>query len=262
MIIFSSCLICVAGVNRLRGLIEQLIPEFGLRPGRGCENVVDLDEFSEFIYHPLRDSTKRRYLLHRDISNGAEIFPVNVYSDTENCMKPEPFEYISANDYTVFREKATSKHDEHLFMVQCDCSDLICGSGCACRSMNDKLTPCTIMGDGRVFLNSDATFFNMLIVGCGNKCSCRGQCRNTLSGTSLPSPFKFEIFRRSDDVGFGLRTLSNIPQGCAVLQFCGEILDQKTMAKRGPESLDYAFCLQSLEETEIYEKIAFARNVK
>lgn len=54
---------------------------------------------------------------------------------------------------------------------------------------------------------------------------------------------RFEIFRRSDDVGFGLRTLSNIPQGkqrefltccevidffcsgCAVVQFCGEVLD-------------------------------------
>ncbi|RCN43230.1 hypothetical protein ANCCAN_10805 [Ancylostoma caninum] len=120
----------------------------------------------------------------------------------------------------------------------------------------------------------------MLVVGCGKKCACKGQCRNTLSSTSLPSPFRqfcrcavcpyclffvhfrFEIFRRSDDVGFGLRTLSNIPQGCAVVQFCGEVLDQKTMSRRGAESLDYAFCLQSFEETEIYEKLAFARNVK
>ncbi|KIH63550.1 SET domain protein [Ancylostoma duodenale] len=49
---------------------------------------------------------------------------------------------------------------------------------------------------------------------------------------------------------------------CAVVQFCGEVLDQKAMSRRGAESLDYAFCLQSFEETEIYEKLAFARNVK
>ncbi|EYC40476.1 hypothetical protein Y032_0611g645 [Ancylostoma ceylanicum] len=123
------------------------------------------------------------------------------------------------------------------------------------------MNPCSL-GDGRVFVNSDATFFNMLVVGCGKKCVCKGQCRNSLSSTSLPSPFKFEIFRRSDDVGFGLRTLSNIPQGCAVVQFCGEVLDQKAMSRRGAESLDYAFCLQSFEESEIYEKLALARSVK
>ncbi|CAJ0588910.1 unnamed protein product [Cylicocyclus nassatus] len=247
---------------RLQQMMRQLIPAEGLRPGRGDENVFDPDEFEIFIYNPFRDSSQRRYRLYRDISKGAEVFPVQVFSDTEDYSKPEPFEYIQSNDYSLYKRDALSKREKPLFKVRCDCVDLICGDDCACRLMNDSLTVCTITGDGRVFHNSDATFFNMLIVGCGKKCACKGQCRNTLTATSLPAPFKFEVFRRNDEVGFGLRTLSNIPQGCAVVEFCGEILDEKQMALRGAESINYAFCLQSYEENEMFQRLAAVRNVK
>ncbi|EYC40479.1 hypothetical protein Y032_0611g646 [Ancylostoma ceylanicum] len=132
-------------ISRLRQMIRQLIPESGLRSGKGYESIADPNLYNEFIYHPFRDSSKRRYRLHRDISNGLEVFPVSVYSDTGNCIKPDPFEYISANDYTMFRESSLMKQEKHLFTVKCDCSDLICGDGCACRHMNDQFTPCTIM---------------------------------------------------------------------------------------------------------------------
>lgn len=46
-------------------MVKQLIPESGLRSGRGCENVADPSVYNEFIYHPVRDSSKRRYRLHR-----------------------------------------------------------------------------------------------------------------------------------------------------------------------------------------------------
>ncbi|KAK6021800.1 SET domain protein, partial [Ostertagia ostertagi] len=197
-----------------------------------------------------------------DISCGQEVFPVRVYSDTGNCVPPEAFTYISSCDYSMFKENRVPKRTLDLLTVKCDCDDLICGEQCACREMNDRLTFCTIMGDGRVFVNSNATFFNTLIVGCGSKCACKGQCRNSLRATSLPAPFRFEVFRRSDNLGFGLRTLSNIPQGCAVVEFCGEILRSKVLSSRGAESLDYSFCLHSSEESEIYERLASAKNTK
>ncbi|KIH63549.1 hypothetical protein ANCDUO_06146 [Ancylostoma duodenale] len=90
----------VAELSRLRQMIRQLIPESGLRSGRGY---------------------------------------------TGNCIKPDPFEYISANDYTSFRENSLVRQEKHLITVKCDCSDSICGDECACRQMNDQFTPCTIM---------------------------------------------------------------------------------------------------------------------
>ncbi|KJH46293.1 SET domain protein [Dictyocaulus viviparus] len=71
---------------------------------------------------------------------------------------------------------------------------------------------------------------------------------------------RFEVFRRSDNVGFGLRTLSNIPHGCAVMEFCGEVIDQKVLVARGAEALDYAFCLQTANETELFEKLTAVKD--
>ncbi|KAK6060481.1 SET domain protein [Cooperia oncophora] len=243
-------------VSRLKVMIAQLLPSTVLRGGR--DNSISSrssSDFEEFIYNPLRSATPR-YRLSRDISGGQEVFPVRVYSDTGNCVPPEEFTYISSCDFSMFKENRVSKR------VKCDCDDLICGELCSCREINDRLTFCTIMGDGRVFVNSNATFFNTLIVGCGSKCVCKGQCRNSLRSTSLPAPFRFEVFRRSDDLGFGLRTLSNIPQGCAVVEFCGEVVGSKVLSSRGAESLDYSFCLHSSEETEIYERLASARRIR
>ncbi|KJH46294.1 hypothetical protein DICVIV_07637 [Dictyocaulus viviparus] len=174
---------------RLENMMMQLLPEPKFRSGNCSEESCSVGEdFGELIYNPVRDGTKCRYRLCRDISFGKEVFPVQVYSDTHNCVPPEDFIYISSNDYSKFKSDCPFI-DDSLFTVNCCCSDLICAESCFCRKMNDKLTPCTIMGDGRVFLNSNATFFNTLIVGCGEKCSCRAKCKNTLSGVCLPAPF-------------------------------------------------------------------------
>ncbi|KAJ1352556.1 hypothetical protein KIN20_008939, partial [Parelaphostrongylus tenuis] len=45
-------------------------------------------------------------------------------------------------------------------------------------------------GDGRVYLTREATFYNTFLVGCGEKCACVGQCKNSLGAKFLPSPFK------------------------------------------------------------------------
>ncbi|KAJ1354404.1 hypothetical protein KIN20_011334 [Parelaphostrongylus tenuis] len=74
-------------------------------------------------------------------------------------------------------------------MVKCDCTDFTCVEKCVYRQMSDEFTQCTILGDGRVYLNRDATFFNTLLLGCG-ECACVGQCKSSLSAKFLPSPFK------------------------------------------------------------------------
>uniref|UniRef100_A0A7I4YX96 SET domain-containing protein n=1 Tax=Haemonchus contortus TaxID=6289 RepID=A0A7I4YX96_HAECO len=247
-------------ICRLKEMVKQLLPSSDT-VGEQLSCTDFSSDFGQFIYNPLRSRTPR-YRLNRDISCGQEVFPVRVYSDTGNCIPPEEFTYISSCDFSMFKENVISERTRDLLTVKCDCDDLICGELCSCRKMNDMLTYCTIMGDGRVFVNSNATFFNTLIVGCGSKCSCKGQCKNSLRATSLPAPFRFEVFRRSDNLGFGLRTLSNIPQGCAVVEFCGEVVKSQVLSSRGQESLDYSFCLNSWEESEIYERLASAKNIK
>ncbi|WKY13865.1 hypothetical protein Q1695_004591 [Nippostrongylus brasiliensis] len=249
--------------SRLKSMIDAMLPKSQFRGGEDCStsSTKELD-FEQFIYNPLRKNPHGRCRLKRDISNGKEVFPVRVYSDTGNCVPPEEFTYISTSDFSKFREKPISKRAQNLLVVKCNCEDLVCGERCQCREMNDKLSPCTILGDGRVVVNSDATFYNTLVVGCGSKCSCKGQCRNSLNAVYLPSPFKFEVFRRSDKLGFGLRTLSNIAQGCAVVEFCGEVVGQEELTIRGHDSLDYSYCVQSLEEKEIYHKLSSAAGLK
>lgn len=242
-------------------MISNLLPQSKLRGGNGCSTAADAD-FEEFIYNPLRDPKNLRSRLSRDISGGQEVFPVQVFSDTENCMPPGEFTYISTSDFSTFKDNVVSKAVEELLTIKCDCDNLVCGGMCYCREINDRLTSCTILGDGRVVVNSDATFFNTVVVGCGPKCACKGKCKNSLSAACLPSPFKFEVFRRSDNLGFGLRTLSNIPQGCAVVEFTGEVVEQRVVTVRGQESLDYSFCLHNIEETEIYGKLSLALGVK
>ncbi|KAJ1353374.1 hypothetical protein KIN20_009981 [Parelaphostrongylus tenuis] len=109
-----------------------------------------------------------------------------VYSDTPNCDPPGEFEYISSNDFSSCSEP---EDNEGIAMVKCKCTDFVCSEECASRQMSDKFTKCTIQGDGRVYLHSRATYFNTLLVGCGGKCACRRECKNSLSGKLLPSPF-------------------------------------------------------------------------
>ncbi|VDP11569.1 unnamed protein product [Heligmosomoides polygyrus] len=71
-------------------MISNLLPQSKLRGGNGCSTAADAD-FEEFINNPLRDLKKIRSRLYRDISGGQEVFPVLVFSDSEDCMLPEEF---------------------------------------------------------------------------------------------------------------------------------------------------------------------------
>ncbi|KAJ1354397.1 hypothetical protein KIN20_011325 [Parelaphostrongylus tenuis] len=245
---------------RLERMIKLSVPKSRIdRSSERVDTTFDASAFDEFIYNPLRNGSSGRNLLTLDLSRGKELYPVKVFSDTQRCDLPENFTYICTNDFSNYTE---SEDNEGIAMVRCDCTDFTCVEKCACRQMSDKFTQCTILGDGRVYLNRDATFFNTLLVGCGEKCACVGQCKNSLSAKFLPSPFKFEVFRRDDKIGFGLRTLSNIPMGCAVLEFCGEVVTENVLRERGKTSEEYAFSLQDAESTEIYEKLARVKKVQ
>ncbi|KAJ1354407.1 hypothetical protein KIN20_011337, partial [Parelaphostrongylus tenuis] len=172
---------------RLEHMINLSVPRsrIGRRCGRAGTDV-DPSAFEEFIYNPPRNGSSRRILLKLDLSLGKEVFPVKVYSDTQRCDLPEDFTYICSNDFSNYTE---SEDNEGIAMVKCDCTDFTCVERCPCRQMNDEFKECTILGDGRVYLTRQATFYNTLLVGCGEKCACVGQCKNSLGAKFLPSPF-------------------------------------------------------------------------
>lgn len=45
------------------------------------------------------------------------MFPVQVFSDTENCMPPGEFTYISTSDFSTFKDNVVSKAVEELLTV-------------------------------------------------------------------------------------------------------------------------------------------------
>ncbi|VDM56505.1 unnamed protein product [Angiostrongylus costaricensis] len=217
---------------RLKDMVTQLLPGLKSRTKYGHEDIAYYNgSFHEFIYNPLRNNSNSRIRLCWDLSQGQELFPVEVYSDTENCDPPVNFFYISNNDFSNYRGQC-SQDSESIVMVKCDCRSLVCSENCSCREMNDLLNPCTVMGDGRVFVNSDATFYNTLIVGCGEKCACMARCKNTLRSKCLPAPFNLNVLQSND------------------------------LDLRGSPSIDYAFCLQQADETEIYEKLKSVRLIQ
>ncbi|VDM64210.1 unnamed protein product, partial [Angiostrongylus costaricensis] len=189
---------------RVEEMLKQLFPGLKSRSRYDHENIAsDNSTFQEFIYNPFRNGPISRHRLSCDLSQGQETFPVEVYSDTENYDPPVEFTYISKNDYSNYRGRCSLQDTEGI-----------------------------AMGDGRVIINTDATFHNTLIVGCGERCACMAQCKNTLRSKCLPAPFKLNILQGRD------------------------------MGLRGSRSLDYSFCLHQAEETQIYEKLAFARQMQ
>ncbi|KAJ1358904.1 hypothetical protein KIN20_017471 [Parelaphostrongylus tenuis] len=79
--------------------------------------------------------------VYSDLSQGQEVFPVQVYSETPNCDPPREFAYISSSDFSSCSEP---EDNEGIAMVQCNCTDFVCAEECPSRQMSDQFTKCTI----------------------------------------------------------------------------------------------------------------------
>ncbi|XP_073696004.1 histone-lysine N-methyltransferase EHMT1a isoform X3 [Garra rufa] len=159
-----------------------------------------------------RDSLRER-LLCRDVSRGYEDIPVPCVNGVDHEPCPSNFKYVPENCFT-----SQVNIDENITHLQhCSCKDDCASSSCICGQLSMR---CWYDKDGRLlkeFCRDDPPF----LFECNHACSCWRTCRNRVIQNGLR--IRLQVFR-TERMGWGVRTLQDIPEGAFVCEFAGEII--------------------------------------
>ncbi|KAI4332871.1 hypothetical protein L6164_017746 [Bauhinia variegata] len=159
-----------------------------------------------------------------DLSSGAEKFPISLVNDVDYEKGPAHFTYSQS-----------LKHPKSFSLVQtsstCNCHSA-CVPGdlnCSCIRRNEGDFPYT--GNGILVSRRP------LVHECGPACKCFPNCKNRASQTGLK--FQMEVFK-TNNRGWGLRTLDPIRAGTFVCEYAGEVIDRSKINQNG-EGDEYVF---------------------
>ncbi|KAK7317760.1 hypothetical protein RJT34_02251 [Clitoria ternatea] len=163
------------------------------------------------------------YCLAADMANQKENVPVRLFNDIDDNRDPLCFEYLARTSFPQFVFHQTGKS------TGCDCVDG-CGDGCFCAMKNGGEFPYTLQG----FLVRGKP----LIFECGPFCSCPPNCRNRVSQKGLKN--RLEVFR-SQQTGWGVRSLDLIQAGAFICEYTGVVLttEQAQILTMNGDSLIY-----------------------
>ncbi|KAM8933634.1 histone-lysine N-methyltransferase EHMT1 [Pelodytes ibericus] len=164
--------------------------------------------------NPLTDKPEpKETLVNRDISRGYEniTIPCINSEDSEPC--PTNFKYVSQNCVT-----SPLNIDRNITHLQyCVCIDDCSSSNCMCGQLSMR---CWYDKEGRLLPE-----FNMveppLIFECNHACSCWRNCRNRVVQNGLK--VRLQLFR-TKSMGWGVRSLQDIPAGTFVCEYVGELI--------------------------------------
>ncbi|TRY93170.1 hypothetical protein DNTS_012857 [Danionella cerebrum] len=159
-----------------------------------------------------RDGMRER-LLCRDVSRGYEDIPVPCVNGVDNEPCPSNFKYVPENCFT-----SQVNIDENIMHLQhCSCKDDCASSSCICGQLSMR---CWYDKDGRL-LKEFCRDEPPLLFECNHACSCWRTCRNRVIQNGLR--IRLQVFR-TERMGWGVRTLQDIPEGAFVCEFAGEII--------------------------------------
>ncbi|XP_010607072.1 histone-lysine N-methyltransferase EHMT1 isoform X5 [Fukomys damarensis] len=177
-------------------------------------------------------------IVSRDIARGYERIPIPCVNavDSEPC--PSNYKYVSQNCVT-----SPMNIDRNITHLQyCVCTDDCSSSTCMCGQLSMR---CWYDKDGRLLPE-----FNMaeppLIFECNHACSCWRNCRNRVVQNGLRA--RLQLYR-TQDVGWGVRTLQDIPVGTFVCEYVGELISDSEADVREEDS--YLFDLDN-KDGEVY----------
>ncbi|WOL06195.1 hypothetical protein Cni_G14927 [Canna indica] len=144
-----------------------------------------------------------------DMSMGKENFPILLFNDIDDDQEPLLYEYLPRPVFPVdaFQGKANSDTGNG-----CECTSN-CSAGCYCAKKNGGEFPY----DGNGFLTKGKP----VIYECNNWCRCPPTCPNRVSQRGVKH--RFEVFR-SNETGWGVRSLDLIRAGQFVCEFSGIVL--------------------------------------
>ncbi|XP_045069176.1 histone-lysine N-methyltransferase EHMT1-like isoform X2 [Coregonus clupeaformis] len=179
-----------------------------------------------------RSGTQGEKVLNRDIARGYERVPVPCVNSVDSEPCPDNYKYVPDNCVT-----SPMNIDKNITHLQyCVCKDNCSSSSCMCGQLSLR---CWYDKDGRLlpeFCREEPP----LIFECNHACSCWRTCKNRVVQNGLR--VRLQLFRTSR-MGWGVRTLQEIPQGTFVCEYVGEIISDAEADVRENDS--YLFNLDS-----------------
>uniref|UniRef100_A0A8C7LEL0 Histone-lysine N-methyltransferase EHMT1-like n=1 Tax=Oncorhynchus kisutch TaxID=8019 RepID=A0A8C7LEL0_ONCKI len=169
---------------------------------------------------------------YRDIARGYERVPVPCVNSVDSEPCPDNYKYVPDNCVT-----SPMNIDKNITHLQyCVCKDNCSSSSCMCGQLSLR---CWYDKNGRLlpeFYREEPP----LIFECNHACSCWRTCKNRVVQNGLR--VRLQLFRTSR-MGWGVRTLQEIPQGTFVCEYVGEIISDAEADVRENDS--YLFNLDS-----------------
>uniref|UniRef100_A0A4W5LJ86 Euchromatic histone-lysine N-methyltransferase 1b n=1 Tax=Hucho hucho TaxID=62062 RepID=A0A4W5LJ86_9TELE len=167
-----------------------------------------------------------------DIARGYERVPVPCVNSVDSEPCPDNYKYVPDNCVT-----SPMNIDKNITHLQyCVCKDNCSSSSCMCGQLSLR---CWYDKNGRLlpeFCREEPP----LIFECNHACSCWRTCKNRVVQNGLR--VRLQLFRTSR-MGWGVRTLQEIPQGTFVCEYVGEIISDAEADVRENDS--YLFNLDS-----------------
>uniref|UniRef100_A0A8C3WE25 [histone H3]-lysine(9) N-methyltransferase n=1 Tax=Catagonus wagneri TaxID=51154 RepID=A0A8C3WE25_9CETA len=176
--------------------------------------------------------------MSRDIARGYERTPIPCVNGVDDEPCPSNYKYVSQNCVT-----SPMNVDRNITHLQyCVCVDDCSSSNCMCGQLSMR---CWYDKDGRLLPE-----FNMaeppLLFECNHACSCWRSCRNRVVQNGLRT--RLQLYR-TQNMGWGVRSLQDIPLGTFVCEYVGELISDSEADVREEDS--YLFDLDN-KDGELY----------
>ncbi|KAJ0816119.1 putative [histone H3]-lysine(4) N-trimethyltransferase chromatin remodeling SET family [Helianthus annuus] len=158
-----------------------------------------------------------------DISMKKESIPVFLFNDIDNNHEPMYYDYAATTVFPPFVYHIGAKGGG------CNCV-AGCSQDCFCAKRNG--------GDFAYDSNGLLVRGKPLIFECGPHCRCPATCQNRVSQKGLRN--RFEVFR-SQETGWGVRSLDLIQAGSFICEYTGVVLtrEQAQLFTMNGDSLVY-----------------------
>ncbi|XP_036384200.1 histone-lysine N-methyltransferase EHMT1 isoform X2 [Megalops cyprinoides] len=171
-------------------------------------------------------------ILSRDIARGYERVPVPCVNGVDSEPCPDNYKYVPDNCVT-----SPMNIDKNITHLQyCVCKDDCSSSNCMCGQLSLR---CWYDKEGRLlpeFCREEPP----LVFECNHACSCWRTCKNRVVQNGLRT--RLQLFR-THKMGWGVRTLQDVPQGTFVCEYVGEIISDAEADVRENDS--YLFNLDN-----------------
>lgn len=171
-------------------------------------------------------------LLNRDIARGYEKVPVPCVNAVDGEPYPDNYKYIP--DSCVTSPMNIDKNITHL--QYCVCKDDCSSANCMCGQLSLR---CWYDKESRL-LPEFCSEEPPLIFECNHACSCWRTCKNRVVQNGMR--IRLQLFR-TQLMGWGVKTLQDIPQGTFICEYVGEIISDAEADVR--ENDAYLFSLDN-----------------